>query len=129
MGWSIGYDDNWQRDIGYGVPSTCDHPGCNARIDRGLSYVCGSQPKGGEHGCGLYFCDDHLRAAGDRRENARLCTRCYSGKGASYSPTPDVIEWMRWKLEHESWAQWRKENPDEVEALVAAMAAGRGEVG
>src|SRR4051812_7048849 len=26
MGWSIGYDSNWQRDIGYGVPAFCDHP-------------------------------------------------------------------------------------------------------
>ncbi len=37
MGWSIGYDDNWKRDIGYGVRATCDHPACNAKIDRGLS--------------------------------------------------------------------------------------------
>lgn len=27
MGWSIGYDDKWFRDIGYGVPAYCDHPG------------------------------------------------------------------------------------------------------
>src|SRR5690606_23075125 len=53
MGWAVGYDSNWNRDIGYGVPTTCDHPGCNEKIDRGLSYVCGDEPYGGEHGCGL----------------------------------------------------------------------------
>ena len=29
MGWSIGYDNNWNRDIGYGVPAFCDHPKCD----------------------------------------------------------------------------------------------------
>ena len=59
MGWSIGYDEKWARDIGYGVPAVCDHPDCDARIDRGLSYVCCNQePRGGE-GCGLYFCEKH----------------------------------------------------------------------
>lgn len=56
MGWSLGYDDNWKRDIGYGVPSTCDHPSCNEEINRGLAHVCGGQPPGGEFGCGLFFC-------------------------------------------------------------------------
>ena len=45
MGWEIGYDDNWERDIGYGVPAECDHPDCQV-IDRGLSYVCGGEPYG-----------------------------------------------------------------------------------
>lgn len=39
MGWSVGFDENWQRDIGYGVPAYCDHPQCKAEIDRGLDYV------------------------------------------------------------------------------------------
>ena len=39
MGWSIGYDDNWKRDIGYGVPAVCDHPGCNEKIDRYLNII------------------------------------------------------------------------------------------
>ena len=29
MGWAIGYDSNWGRDIGYGVIAYCDHPDCN----------------------------------------------------------------------------------------------------
>ena len=38
MSWAVGYDSKWQRDIGYGVPSICDHPKCNKEIHRGLSY-------------------------------------------------------------------------------------------
>lgn len=59
MSWAVGYDAKWHRDIGYGVPATCDYPGCAAEIDRGLGYVCAGEPYGGEHGCGLYFCDAH----------------------------------------------------------------------
>jgi hypothetical protein len=55
MSWALGFDGNWNRDIGYGVPSYCDHPKCSAKIDRGLAYVCcGQEPYGGD-GCGLYF--------------------------------------------------------------------------
>jgi len=50
MGWSIGFDSSWNRDIGYGVPAYCDHPKCSKKIDRGLSYVCGGEPYGGGGG-------------------------------------------------------------------------------
>jgi len=60
MSWSIGFDEYWQRDIGYGVTAHCDHPGCEQKIDRGLSYVCGGFPFGGAYGCGLHFCEKHL---------------------------------------------------------------------
>lgn len=113
MGWSVGYDEHWKRDIGYGVPAICDHPGCGASIDRGLPYVCGGQPYGGEHGCGLFFCYEHRLIAGDRRDNAELCTRCYYGR-QPYSATPDVAEWVRHKLIDESWAMWRAEHPSFV---------------
>lgn len=60
MGWSDCGDDSQGRPIGYGVEATCDHPECDAQIDRGLSYACG-----GEHGedsdyCEKYFCSKHL---------------------------------------------------------------------
>src|SRR6185312_4070071 len=115
MGWSIGYDEKWKRDIGYGVPATCDRPGCGREINRGLAHVCGSEPYGGEHGCGLYFCKEHLRTAGDARDNVELCSKCYSGSGGCFEPAPDRPEWISHKLTHESWQQWRDENPDEVE--------------
>lgn len=110
MSWAVGYDQKWQRDIGYGVPATCDYPGCGAAIDRGLPYVCGSQPYGGEYGCGLYFCPQHQHVAGDKRDNVHLCARCYHGKYYNaYTPTPDVQQWIDHKATHPSWAQWRKE--------------------
>lgn len=31
MSWVIGFDSNWNRDIGYGVLAFCDHPGCKKR--------------------------------------------------------------------------------------------------
>lgn len=120
MGWSIGYDSTWKRDIGYGVPATCDHPGCGATIDRGLTFVCGGQPYGGEYGCGLYFCSQHQRIAGSARENAPLCTRCYRGLGP-FPPSDDLLEWKAWKLADESWADWRRRHPDEVKKLEEAL--------
>jgi len=125
MGWSIGFDSDWNRDIGYGVPATCDHPGCGAEIDRGLAYVCGGQPYGGDHGCGLYFCSDHKRYAGDKRDNEPLCSRCYMGRDP-FTATPDLIEWIAWKLTDESWQQWRDENPEEVAQLKARPTTGDG---
>jgi hypothetical protein len=122
MGWSIGYDKNWQRDIGYGVPAECDHPGCFEEIDRGLSYVCGGEPYGGAHGCGLYFCSKHLYMAGDAKNNAQLCLRCRYGKKA-YHPKPDLKVWIEWKLNDESWQQWREQNPEAVEALKLDLAS------
>ena len=116
MGWSIGFDSNWKRDVGYGVPGTCDHPECKNEIDRGLSYVCGGDIFGGEHGCGLYFCYEHLVFAGDARNNVQLCTACRYGK-KHYTPKPDTPEWINWKMTDESWQQWRDENPDEVAKL------------
>jgi len=120
MGWSIGYDERWKRDIGYGVPATCDHPGCGKEIDRGLSYVCGGQPKGGDRGCGLYFCEDHLH---HHERLPQLCSRCSPRVLKPFEPTPDTPEWINWKLTDESWQQWRDEHPDEVAAMKAQEAS------
>jgi hypothetical protein len=109
VSWSIGYDTTWDRDIGYGVPAMCDHPGCVEEIDRGLGYVCGGEPYGGEDGCGLYFCMEH---AGGRRE----CGHVFKDDPA-YRPSPDVREWVEHKLTDESWAAWRHENVATVSAL------------
>jgi hypothetical protein len=76
MGWQVGYDSNWKRDIGYGVPAKCDYPRCTKDIDRGLAYVCGGEPYGGEHGCGLYFCGWHQFIGGERQQ----CKRCVLGE-------------------------------------------------
>jgi hypothetical protein len=110
MSWAVGYDDNWKRDVGYGVPSICDYPGCNKRIDRGLSYVCGNNVGGGEHGCGLHFCGSHLYADG------QLCDACYAGRDP-FDPTPDLFEWILWKLSDNSWEAWREDNPEATKKM------------
>lgn len=119
MGWSIGYDGTWQRDIGYGVPAFCDHPRCKAEIDRGLAYVCGGEPYGGDKGCGLYFCGKH--------GGGFLCSRCRNRK-RPFTAKPDHPDWMRHKLTDESWEQWRKENMAEVSAMGLALIEGSQEI-
>lgn len=124
MGWAVGFDSNWGRDIGYGVPAICDRPACGEAIDRGLSFVCGSDARGGEHGCGLYFCEAHLTGSRKNGERyARVCGRCDKGR-APYDPTPDTREWIEWKLTDESWGPWRDEHPDEVSAMTAGRMPG-----
>ena len=102
MGWSVGWDPNWKRDIGYGVPSICDRPECKGKIDRGLSYVCGNEPYGGDSGCGLFFCYACLNAD-------QLCERCLDGL-EPFEQKPDTDEWTEHKMTDASWAQWREEN-------------------
>lgn len=114
MSWAVGFDDNWKRDIGYGVPSICDHPDCDKEIDRGLSYVCGGEPWGGEAGCGLYFCSEHLVYAGP--EGEQVCERCAEHK-EPFEPTPDTLEWKSHKKTDASWAKWREAYPEEAAAL------------
>lgn len=115
MGWSLGYDSNWNRDVGYGVPATCDHPECNERIDRGLAHVCGGEPYGGDQGCGLYFCANHLFVL---QRCSQLCERCEQRR-RPFLAKPDHPDWLDWKLTHESWKEWRDANPEEVEMLRA----------
>jgi hypothetical protein len=107
MSWALGYDGNWKRWIGYGVPAYCDYPGCKEVIDRGLAYVCcNQQPYGGENGCGLYFCSEHAN-------HEHKCSRCENGKEA-FKPKSEYPKWLRHILKDNSWSEWRKENPDEV---------------
>lgn len=72
MGWAY-CGEYHGRPIGYAVEATCDHPGCEAEIDRGLSYVCGRM-HGGDNGCGDYFCPDHLTFV-DGVDN-QMCVTC-----------------------------------------------------
>lgn len=104
MSWAVGFDSRWNRDIGYGVPAKCDHPGCDEDINRGIGWVCGAEVYGGEHGCGLFFCGSH-RICGDL---AIVCERCNAGE-APFEPTPDVPEWTHHKETDPSWAEWRAE--------------------
>lgn len=117
MSWAVGYDQTHRRDIGYGVPSQCDHPKCSAPIDRGLAYVCGGEPYGGEYGCGLYFCLDHLSMVNVANDDAepeyvQLCERNpYTGSCelGIFDPTPDTYAWQHHKLTDPSWLQYRRD--------------------
>ncbi len=120
MGWSIGYDDNWNRDIGYGVPAYCDHPGCKAEIDRGLGYVCGGEPFGGEHGCGLFVCGAHQHA---NSKCFQLCLHCADRRRKKLTPSPDHPEWIQHQLTDASWAPWREQNPELVAKMRASLDA------
>ena len=65
------------RDAGYGVDATCDDPGCDASITRGLDNLCGDNPAvwgPPSHGCGRYFCSDHLFFCGG--PGAYRCGTC-----------------------------------------------------
>lgn len=105
MGYSIGYDSANQRDVGYGVPATCEHPGCDEEIDRGMGYACGGGMP--EDGCGRYFCGAH----GGGVE----CSQCVRGK-SPFPLKPDRPEWIQHKLTCPSWAEWRAKNPQRVAA-------------
>lgn len=121
MGWSIGFDDNWNRDIGYGVPAYCDHPDCTEQIDRGLAYVCADQQSRGGDGCGLYFCEAHLGYGTPALNNC--CERCRDGK-EPFTPKPELPEWIQFKMADDSWARWRSENghPEPTPEMRAAAA-------
>lgn len=123
MGWSIGYDARWKRWIGYGVPCFCDAPGCSEEIDRGLAFVCGGEPYGGEHGCGLFFCAAHRHShtfgRGRNAETVEVCARCDHHR-LPYKPKPEHSDWVHHLLTDSSWAKWRSEYPREVCELTAA---------
>lgn len=82
---------------------------------------------GGEYGCGLYFCGEHLlvrllgRLDGEAKR-PQLCDRCIKRTEDDddfepYEPKPDVLQWIGWKLQQESWLAWREENPEETVEL------------
>ena len=82
MGWANCGTDSKGRPIGYAHDATCDHPGCDAKIDRGLSYACG-----GMHGtrdrhdvvdvCEGYFCGEHKRCVMIEGYLIWVCFACY----------------------------------------------------
>ena len=67
MGYAFYYVGD--RPAGYGVLATCDKRGCENEIDRGLGYLCGTEPhkwSDAADGCGFYFCGDHASYLGLR---------------------------------------------------------------
>ena len=60
MGWANCGTDSEGRSIGYAFDATCDEPGCEEKINRGLTYACGGMHGETGYDCEKYFCDDHL---------------------------------------------------------------------
>jgi hypothetical protein len=78
MGWGNCGEDSKGSPIGYLHPATCDHPGCNARIDRGLSYACGGMHGQNEADCEGYFCGQHLRHVEDPAKTLLMPQLCFA---------------------------------------------------
>lgn len=123
MGWAIGFVGG--RDVGYGVPCTCEYPTCKAIIDRGLSFACGGFPGQDEFGCGGFFCGKHMFGYedeyGEYHEACDVCTFNHNlpedrwrDSKPTYPEKPDRNVWVRHKLNHGSWAQWRSKNKAKV---------------
>lgn len=103
MTWAIGWDSNYQRWKGYGVPCVCEHPGCSVEIHRGLAHVCA--------GCSMYFCDAHGADCYCKRcEETLLDDDLEPIKDAQIDPYPCKPELEKW-LQHletdASWEEWR----------------------
>ena len=123
-----------RRYGGYGVPTICEHPDCNKEIDRGMSYACGGEPFS-EYGCDMYFCSEHvvgiavtpegeLIKCDHLREDCdyqfyEVCKPCSTrDPDVKFFPhKPEHPDWVKHLLTDESWAQWREENPVEVEQM------------
>jgi hypothetical protein len=59
VGWADCGTDSKGRPIGYAHAATCDEPGCEAKIDRGLAYKCGPMHGEDVYNCEDYFCERH----------------------------------------------------------------------
>jgi|GEM_PF-1216247 len=105
MGWGNCGTDSKGRPIGYVHAATCDHPGCETEIDRGLAYACG-----GMHGtngaagddlfetvcCEGYFCNKHTTIVTvphdvneDEPCSAHICLECAAWAEQNFKDEPE----------------------------------------
>lgn len=84
------YRNGKKIKAGYLIATTCEQPGCNEKIDRGLAYLCGEQPGGDENGCGGYFCGHHLYTAPEGQHGSR-CILCRDRGDDPLSDSPDAM--------------------------------------
>ncbi len=85
MGWAYGMVGG--KEVGYGVTATCEHPyGCDAEIDRGLSYACGRWPIAAHtSGCTRFVCDEHQFPT----DEGHVCAEC---AGLSEQGVAEAVE-------------------------------------
>lgn len=81
MGWADCGTDGDGRPIGYAFEATCDHPGCDEKIHRGLAYACGNMHGETEYGCHKYFCEEHLYIV-PQEFDSQLCPECFDAISA-----------------------------------------------
>jgi hypothetical protein len=76
MGWGSGIVQG--KEVGYLIEATCEHPDCDAKIDRGISYACGGFPGEDENSCDGFFCEAHLDYYLDDADemSPQLCAKC-----------------------------------------------------
>ncbi len=74
MGWAHCGEDSKGRPIGYGEKATCDHEGCDKKIDRGMGFACGETHGESEWSCEGYFCSEHLSYVDG--PSSPLCPKC-----------------------------------------------------
>lgn len=108
MGWANCGTDSKGRSIGYAHLARCDHPGCRAKIDRGLAHACGGMhgeqaltrdDMFNDYACEGYFCGDHLRGVCLEHEDGAeypvdvfLCFSCAEKLERAYREDPDWRE-------------------------------------
>jgi len=94
MGWANCGEDSQGRPIGYAHEATCDYPGCNAKINRGLSYACGGMHGEDEFSCDRYFCEKHMVSAvwpkGAAMHQSQFCPDCHAALVAAGKIDDDV---------------------------------------
>lgn len=125
------------RFAGYGVVAYCDHPQCNAVIDRGMAYAC----CGGIHfseSCGGFYCAEHEAQLMCEDELEDLDEEEKQSILASYGLTEAPLfdesgmaklcnhppiefkehpEWIKHISKDKSWSTFRKEKPELFNAL------------
>lgn len=85
--------DTPMGEAGYGVEDVCNLDGCEEKIDRGLAFLCGEQPgRKGEHGCGRWFCGEHLFGLPDAVEGIAGGGMCKACIDAFYEKNPGELE-------------------------------------
>lgn len=76
MGWGNCGTDSKGRGIGYLFDGTCDHPGCEEKLNRRLSYACGGMHGQNGLSCEGYFCEKHTKYARCDEYGGNLCFQC-----------------------------------------------------
>lgn len=149
MSWVIGFSENQNRDVGYGILAICDHPECTAEIDRGLAYIC-CEDINHNACCGAFYCAEHrenyvygdeiddmedeeLEALNIDVESQEVFDAVENGdivrcRHEPIQPNKENAAWLEHVLKDESWSQWREENPAKVTAYQEALKNRKGNV-